>query len=174
MKNSQGYTLIELMITITIAGILLSYALPSFHQLKLNKLMENERNRLTTSLHLARNYAVANQIQVIACPSITGNDCDNQSNWHQGWIVFTDLNRNRKLDEADTLLRHENAMPTEIKATASIYRQKIRYNSMGFAPGTNLSINFCDERGKDFAKSIILNNAGRIKQSLPIASNICN
>ena len=42
-----------------------------------------------------------------------------------------------------------------------------------FSPGTNLSINFCDKRGKDFAKSIIVSNSGRIKQSDPISSNIC-
>jgi len=175
MKCYKGFTLIELMITLSIAGILLGYSIPSFQQLKLNKYMETERNRLTVSLNLARNHAVAYQTHVVVCPSLTGLSCDNKSNWYDGWIVFIDVNKNRRLDdETDTLLLFEDAMKNEIKATSSIHRQKIRYNSMGFSPGTNLSINFCDKRGKKFAKSIIINNAGRVKQSPPISDNVCN
>jgi len=174
MKINKGYSIIELMITLTIAAILMSYALPSFYQLRLNTIMDSERNRLTASLNLARFHAISKQRQVIICPSISGTDCDNQSNWYQGWIVFVDDNRNRTLNEGELLLRYEDAMKTEVKATSSIHRQKIRYNALGFSPGTNVSINFCDERGKKFAKSIIVNNAGRIKQSKPISNNICN
>ncbi len=173
MKKDKGFTVIELFITLAIVGILTGYAMPSFYQLKSNKLMESERNRLTGSLHLARTHAIFYSTYVIVCPSNTGNNCDNQSNWHQGWIVFTDKNKNRQLDSDDTVLRYEDAMISEITAISSINRQKIRYNNIGFSPGTNLSINFCDDRGKDFAKSIIVSNSGRIKQSLPISNNVC-
>jgi len=173
MKTKNGFTLIELMITLSIVGILMGYSIPSFRQLKLNKVMETERNRLNVSLQYARSYAVSRQINVIVCPSIVGGNCDNQSNWHGGWIIFTDKNRNRKLDAEDVLLQHEDAMRDKIKSTSSTYRQKIRYNNMGFSPGTNVSINFCDERGLEFAKSIIINNAGRVKQSNPISDNVC-
>ncbi len=174
MKNIKGFSIIELMVTLTIVSIVLSYAMPSFYQLKLNKLMESERNRLTVSLNFARNYAVKNQQHVIICPSSSGNSCDNKSKWFGGWIIFLDSNKNRMLDSDELLLQHENAMKKEIMATSSKYRQKIRYDGMGFSPGTNLSINFCDARGSEFAKSIILNNAGRIKQSKPISGNVCN
>ncbi|MCF6318823.1 MAG: GspH/FimT family protein, partial [Proteobacteria bacterium] len=134
----------------------------------------NERNRLTVSLNFARSYAIKNQQHIIICPSNSGNGCDNQSRWYQGWIIFKDDNKNRQLDDGELLLQHENAMQTGITVTSSRYRQKIRYNGMGFSPGTNLSINFCDVRGEEFAQAIILNNAGRIKQSKPISDNVCN
>lgn len=174
MKNIKGFSIIELMITLTIVSIVLSYAMPSFYQLKLNKLMESERNRLTVSLNFARNYAVKNQQHVIICPSSSGNSCDYESKWFGGWIIFLDSNKNRMLDSDELLLQHEDAMKKEIMATSSKYRQKISYDGMGFSPGTNLSINFCDARGSKFAQSIILNNAGRIKQSKPISGNVCN
>lgn len=148
--------------------------MPNLNQLKLNKYIESERNRLTVSLNYARSYAINSQNFVIVCASESGKSCDSSSNWHQGWIVFTDNNRNREVDPGDIILRNEGSMKKEISSTSSVYRQKIRYNSMGFSPGTNLSINFCDARGPDFAKSIIINNSGRIKQSNPISDNVCN
>lgn len=174
MNRSNGYSLVELMIVLAIIGISVGYATPSFYQLKLNKLMDGERNRLTVSLNFARNYAIKNQQQIIICPSNSGTGCDNQFRWYEGWIIFKDDNKNRQLDDGELLLQHENAMPNGLTVTSSRYRQKIRYNGMGFSPGTNLSINFCDARGAEFAQSIILNNAGRIKQSKPISDNVCN
>lgn len=174
MKKVKGFTLIELIITLTIASILSGYAMPSFYHLKLNKQMESERNRLTGSFHLARNYAISYQTYVIVCPSLSGTACDNQSNWHDGWMVFIDNNKNRDLDDNDKLLRFEGAMTSKLESLSSVYRSKIRYNNMGFSPGTNVSINFCDKRGADYAKSIIISNSGRIKQSKPITNNVCS
>lgn len=174
MNRKTGFSLVELMITLTIASILLGYAMPSFQHFKLNNQMNSERNRLTSSLHFARHHAISNQIYVVICPSISGKGCDNQSKWYEGWMIFQDNNKNRQLDNNEEVIRYENAMKSEIIATSSTYRQKIRYNGMGFSPGTNLSINFCDVRGKKYAKSIIINNVGRIKQSKPISDNVCN
>jgi len=174
MKLKKGFSLIELVVALSIAGILISYALPSLHSIRLNKTLMNERDRLMVSLAYARTHAVNTQQQVIVCPSLSGHDCDNQSNWNQGWIIFDDPNRNRQLDTNEKLLQFENPMNDLIKATSSIYRSKIRFNNIGFAPGSNVSINFCDARGIEFAVALIINNAGRIKQSKPISNNVCN
>lgn len=174
MNNQKGFTLIELIITLAIMGILSAYGLPNFYELKLNKQLQSERNRLTGSLQLARSYSVMHQSFVIVCPSLSGNGCDNQSNWHEGWIIFTDKNKNRQLDPEDRLLRHEDAMVKQIQAVSSSHRSKIRYNNIGFSPGTNLSINFCDPRGEEKAIALIVSNSGRVKQSKPISSNVCS
>jgi len=174
MNKQKGFTLIELIITLSIVSILSSYALPSFHELKLNKQLQSERNRLTGSLHLARSHSIMHQTTVIVCPSTSGGSCDNQSNWHQGWIIFSDKNSNRQLDAEDIVLRHEDAMVSQITALSSSHRSKIRYTNIGFSPGTNLSINFCDPRGEEKALAVIVSNSGRVKQSKPISSNVCS
>ncbi len=174
MNKFQGYSIIELMIALTIISVLLSYAIPSLYEIRLNSIMNSERNRLSGSLNLARYEAIIEQKHVIVCPSIGGFDCDNSSNWHQGWIIFVDENKNRKRDDQENILRVEDPMKKELTVLSSVNRQKIRYNTLGFSPGTNASINFCDPRGNRSAKSIIINNAGRIKQSLPIHGNVCN
>jgi type IV fimbrial biogenesis protein FimT len=174
MQKNKGFKLIELMISLSIVGVLLGYGTPSFYKFKQKMTMESERNRLFTSLHFARSYAISNNTHILVCPSLSGLDCDTDSDWYKGWIVFVDSNGNKSHEENEKLLIHENSMMNNIEAKSSIYRQKIRFNSMGFSPGTNLSINFCDSRGSDLALSIIINNAGRIKQSKPISNNVCN
>ncbi len=174
MKKQNGLTLIELIIALSIMSILSSYALPSFYQLKLKKQLESERNRLTASLQFARSLSIMKQSTVIVCPSLSGQSCDNQSNWHEGWIIFLDKDSNRQLDAEDTVLRREDAMFEQITAISSIHRSKIRYTTIGFSPGTNLSINFCDQRGEEKAIALIVSNSGRVKQSKPISSNVCS
>ncbi len=174
MKNTKGFTLIELIIVLSIISILSSYALPDFYEFKLKNQLESERNRLTGSLQLARSLSIMNQMTVIICPSISGNSCDNQSNWHEGWIIFLDKNSNKQLDSEDTVIRHEDPMFKQITALSSSHRSKIRYTNIGFSPGTNLSINFCDPRGNEKAIALIVSNSGRVKQSKPISSNVCS
>jgi len=174
MKKNQGFTLIELIIVLSIVGVLSGYALPSFTQLSQNKKMDGVRNDLTVDLQFARNQAVMIQRNIIVCPSVTHNSCANDSNWHKGWIVFVDKNSDKEYNQNDELLHVGNATPKGMTVISSNHRKKIRFNGMGFSPGTNLSINFCDKRGDNFAKALIVSNSGRVKQSKPIHANVCN
>ncbi len=162
---NQGYTLFEMIVVTMIISILTAYAWPEFHNMYLNHLQVAERNRLVASLNFARNLSIVNNTHIVVCPSAAGRECDAGSAWDRGWIVFQDSNRNRIREESEKLFNAENAMNTHITAHSSEHRNKVRYNHHGYAPGSNLSIQFCDPRGSDFAKSVVINNAGRIRQA---------
>jgi type IV fimbrial biogenesis protein FimT len=123
--------------------------------------MSQELNRLSSSINYARNQSIISSEHIILCSSQSFTACDGNSQWHKGWMVFVDVNRNREFDDNDRILLNENSMTGQLQAMASIYRPMIRFDSMGFAPGTNLSIRFCDERGAEFGKAIIISNVGR-------------
>jgi type IV fimbrial biogenesis protein FimT len=159
--NQAGFTLIELVIALAVITILTGYAVPNYQAFKHNKMMTTEINRLVSSLHFARNQSIIYGSHVILCPSESLQSCDAVNHWHKGWLVFKDDNRNRQLDTNESILTTEQAMQGTLKATASVYRQKIRYDRLGASPGTNLSIRFCDFRGAEHAKAIIVNNVGR-------------
>ncbi|MCX7545166.1 GspH/FimT family pseudopilin [Marinicella gelatinilytica] len=157
----SGFTLIEMMIALAVITILTGYAVPNYQAFKHNKIMTTEINRLISSLHFARNQSIIYGSHVILCPSVSLKECDADSFWHKGWLVFKDDNQNRQLDNNEIILTTEQAMQESLKAVASVYRQKIRYDRLGSSPGTNLSIRFCDLRGDDHAKTVIVNNVGR-------------
>lgn len=103
-------TLIELMITIVIAGILLMIAVPSFVSLTQKNRVAAEINGLSASLQFARAEAVKEGLPVTVCVSTTGTGCAAASTpWQSGWIVFSDANGNQTVNPGDLVLRRQLA-----------------------------------------------------------------
>lgn len=80
MQKDKGFTLLELIVTIVIAGILMALAIPSFSDMIRNSRLTTTINELVGSLNLARSEAVKRGTNVIIKP-VTG------SNWESGWTV---------------------------------------------------------------------------------------
>ena len=84
-KHSSGFTLMELMVTITIASILLSIAIPSFTSIISSNRLTTYANELVTALNLARSEAIKRGQHVVVRKTGT--------NWEDGWQVFVDIDR---------------------------------------------------------------------------------
>ncbi len=162
IKHSRyGFTLIELIIALSMLSILTAYAIPNYRAFKQNKTMTAEVNRLVATINYARNKSIMLQEHVILCATNSYVSCDGNSQWHVGWMVFVDHDRNRQYGADDLMLQNEMSMANGLAAKASNGRPLIRFDQTGFAPGTNLSIRFCDQRGAEFGKAIVVSNAGR-------------
>ncbi len=91
MRNEHGFSLVELMIALTLAVILLALATPSWLDLIQNNRITSQAQEFIRSLHLARSEALKRGTAVAICPSSTGTACTDSSDWSQGWIVFSDI-----------------------------------------------------------------------------------
>lgn len=83
----RGFTLIELMVTITVAALLLAIGVPTFRDVALGSRLSATANDLLASVQLARSEAIKRNITVTVCPSTDGAACDGGADWDQGWIV---------------------------------------------------------------------------------------
>ncbi len=165
-QNQQtGMTIIELIMSLSIVAIGLGASLPSFSNLLKNQTLTTENNRLVSALNLARNQAISHNKIVIICASRSGSDCDAGRSWNQGWIVFTDENFNRVRDADETVTRVAQASQTGVSIISPAARQILRFFPDGSSPGSNATLTFCDERGAESARSIIISNVGRVRQS---------
>lgn len=90
MNRSHGFTLIELMITLSIAAIVLALGVPSFQEMMRNNRAATHMNEFTSALNLARSEAIKRGQRVALCPSINQTSCTGASDWEDGWIVFVD------------------------------------------------------------------------------------
>jgi len=88
MQRMRGFTLIELMITIIVLGILVALAAPSFRTMIINQQSEAIGEDLVTAFQLARSEAVRRGGFVTVCPSDGGNGCG--GTWADGLLVIAD------------------------------------------------------------------------------------
>jgi type IV fimbrial biogenesis protein FimT len=95
MKKYSGFTLIELMITLFIVGILLAVGVPSMRTFLQNNQLIATTNELVSSIHIARSEALKLNKKVTICVSADGKSCVSSEKWAQGWIVFVDANDDR-------------------------------------------------------------------------------
>jgi len=104
LRRHAGFTLIELMITLSIIGILFSAVLPSFRELTHSSRATLASRDIMTTLNYARGEAVAYQQDVVICPiDPTKNKCIRD--WTQVLSVFKDDNSNQVLDEGEKVLQ---------------------------------------------------------------------
>jgi type IV fimbrial biogenesis protein FimT len=102
----RGFTLTELMVTVSMAGVVLALGVPSYRNVVQNNRIATQANELLTSLHLARSEAVKRGHAVSVCASSDGDHCNGLHDWTTGWIVFTEpTGANGTADGADEVLR---------------------------------------------------------------------
>ncbi len=165
-KSNRGFTLVEMIFTTAIVSILSAISLPALGGLVHGSQASSARNALATALNLARSSAVTRQNQVAICPSRDQVHCDNSIWWQHGWIVFQDLDHNgTRGDREPVLAAGQTQAGMAVASTTG--RKHVTYRGDGSAPGTNVTFTFCDRRGATQAASLVINNAGRIRQGKP-------
>ena len=134
--NSQGFTLLELMIVVGIAGVITAIATPKIRvMLVTNEIVETVQD-LRMSLKLARSEAITRGQNTIVCSSTDGSTCSlTDGTWAQGWIVGVDLNTNGQIDEAqgELIWVHQMDGDTQltIVPTAGIFGNIVTFRHTG-------------------------------------------
>jgi type IV fimbrial biogenesis protein FimT len=135
----SGVTLVELIVVMTIAGILLAIGVPSYKYVTSSNRVTNEINGLLGDMQFARYEAVKEGLNVKVCPvdaftppSPPPTTCNASTTWNTGWIVLS----NAASPNGAVVLRRQlpfanvnsNDTLTNNPATA-----EIEFNREGFA-----------------------------------------
>lgn len=155
MKNrydkSSGFTIIELMIAVAIAGVMAAIAIPGFSTFIKNNCMTTTANSLVTSLQLAKSEAVKRRQTVTVAPTKSSGDADYASNeWGEGWTVA---------DSTETIRVVELTCGVG-KTTVDGDDTSVIYDSTGFT-NTTSTFTICDDRTLETGREVSVNSLGR-------------
>jgi type IV fimbrial biogenesis protein FimT len=169
MRQAHGFTLIELMITMTIVAIVATIAAPSFTAIIRNNQITTEANRLITGLKLARSEAIKRSAPVTACLSSVTTSCDGNP---VNLLIFRDTTLGNTgapdANQPAELLKVIEGLNANITKTRTNNIGFFRYNNLGrlinlnaLAPTTiTLSDAECTAGTVDQAKVITLGQDG--------------
>jgi len=95
MKKNTGFTLIELMVTLVIVGILVVAGGPLLSTTLQGGQLVASTNELVSALNITRSSALKLNRKITICVSKDGKSCLSNKKWQKGWIVFVDANGDR-------------------------------------------------------------------------------
>ena len=144
--HQLGFTALELIVTMAVITVLLTMGVPAFENYSLNLRMKTAMDQLQTDLNLARGHAISHNSKTVICPANDGDDCSGQPVWQDGWIIFTDINGDRQKQDSEPLLKSSGAL-ARLNINSASSRTSVRFYPNGSAPGSYITIRFCDRRG---------------------------
>src|SRR5262245_37039419 len=147
MKRAPaGFTLLELMVVLAIAGLLFAVAIPAMGHFIRNGRITGAANDVMAALHFTRSEAIKRRFPVTLCTSanaVLANGLQNDaatcanSPLITGWISFVDLNQSGQRDAGETMLLNHAPMNTLITARSSVSPFRVTYLLNGFALNPN-------------------------------------
>jgi type IV fimbrial biogenesis protein FimT len=176
-RSQDGFTLIELMVTLVVAVVVAGVAVPNMRTFLLNNRLTGTANEMLRTIQTGRTEAIKRQKNVVVCmsanPSAATPTCGTSS--LTGWIVFQDDNANWDHDSGEEIIETHSFESNNLFVLSN-NSKKFSYAATGFEnpAGTTAStqtpstaIVICDKRGtvvvagQSVARGIAVSNTGR-------------
>lgn len=166
LTRNEGFTLLELMITISIVAILIAIATPSFTRMVINHSVSSDQDALFSLILTARSEAINRGRRVTVCKSFNLSACDTTADWTDGLIVFYDANGDGDIDlPGDTILKVSEQLDKDI-ALAFSGGDFFTFNSLGrLEANAAATFTFTHSSGdSDYGRVISLSTTGRARK----------
>ena len=182
-KNIQGFTLIELIVTLAVFSVLVAIAAPSFNAFTDSSRRASEVNNISGALSYARSEAIKRNSTVSVCARTSTVGAETCSavvatdEWQHGWMIFDDTDADGVLDAGETLLRLFGPISngSVISETSGNAPLAITFRGSGFITVANAEFKYCGPSNNvSNARAIIISKTGRARLSIDTTGDADN
>lgn len=166
-RPGAGFTLVELMIVLAVVSLLLGLGVPAFQRLQESTRIQAQVRQLMSDIILTRSEAIKRNVQVVMCPSpgYLGTTPECSGVYAEGWLIFEDANRDRRLDGTEEIIRTANRLPEGLSLTNRAATRDAS-EAIVFRPdgtsGRNRTLMICSRTRPDIPSwSVVMNIIGR-------------
>lgn len=160
-KHDEGYSLIELLVSLTIIVCLMSLLFPSLSSVNNRRAVSLKVWEIKRTLEYARSLAVTQNRLITVCITTEDYRCIKENG--SRLLVFDDQNIDYQWTPGEPIYRDINLAKAQVKLSAS-GRSYVRFDSSGASRGSG---NFlvCIPGAGDFGRQVIFFYSGRIRLS---------
>ncbi|WP_417546107.1 GspH/FimT family pseudopilin [Marinobacter sp.] len=153
-KQSLGFTLIELMVTLALVAVIAAFAIPSFTTMIANSRLVSTSNDIVGALSYARSEAIKTGRRVSVNPT-------DGANWANGMSVWIDNNSNGSMQDSEELRRTTGAAGAVTITSSSNFA----FSGGGLLSNSSaeVTIQVCDNRSGESGSKIIVTLGGGIR-----------
>jgi type IV fimbrial biogenesis protein FimT len=167
-RSCRGHTLFELLLTLTIASVVLVVALPSVGAMVARSRQSAEINALFHAVHLARKESIMRRRVVSLCPSVDGRQCQPGHDWSGGWLMFENQDGDEPpmVDGGEAILGiHTTHDSVRIVANRRGFTLRAT-----FLRATNGTFVICDRAARIPPKALVVSYTGRPRVAFETSS----
>jgi type IV fimbrial biogenesis protein FimT len=164
----RGFTLVELLVVVTIAMLLARWSLAAFTEMRRNAEITAVSNAMLGILETGRDLALARRARVVLCPSIDSQHC--QERWTDDLILFFDIDGNGRHDDGEELVQVALRLPAHTFLALASFRRKpyMAWEANGQSYASNGTFTLCnEERQAQRLRQFVISRAGRVRLRQP-------
>jgi type IV fimbrial biogenesis protein FimT len=194
-QNLSGFSLIELIVTLSVVSILAFVAVPSIKNILKDHRLSGYTNDLVADLNTARSEAIKRATPVTLCKTLNPQNSSPACNttaanaWTTGRIMFVDADSDGVVDSGEQVLRLRQGLDDQNSAikgagngTVTDTANRVTFRSDGtstlieniLTAIAETQITVCDDRGATQKRALEISAGGRVRSlQKGTGSNTC-
>lgn len=177
--KQAGFTLLEMMVAVTVLLIGLMVAVPSFQSLNMDSALTSDAQRMTSLVNYARTEAIKLNRYVMICNTSDGTTCSSDTGDWQGWLVGEERNGNLyRVLQSGTFHKNSKVQLQGLKVK-TVYSQ-LYVTPLGFirdgskAPNSMQLLVCIPSKDKNNRRKLELHSGGRIVNVVQTGGETCS